>query len=199
MVQALDLVVLGLGYVGLPVAQAATAAGLAVVGFDPDRDKVHGLEAGRSHIDDLSDDDVAAMLAAGFRATADPACLADAAAAVICVPTPLSDNGAPGPGRRWSLHPDRSQLPVVSGEAARLARRLLELGADLSYHDPYVATWQVDGRELACADLDEAAAAADLVIVLQHHRQYTARDLAGKAQLLLDTRGVLHGERVHRL
>jgi nucleotide sugar dehydrogenase len=90
-----DLVVLGLGYVGLPLAKEAAEAGLAVVGYDPDQGVVDGVNSGRSHIDDLSDADVASILAAGFRATTDPSVLAGASTAVICVPTPLSGDGGP--------------------------------------------------------------------------------------------------------
>ncbi|HVM14709.1 MAG TPA: nucleotide sugar dehydrogenase, partial [Egibacteraceae bacterium] len=95
MVAPIDVVVLGLGYVGLPLVHAASRAGLTVVGFDPDPVKVEGLNAGRSHVDDVSDAEVAAMRDAGFRATTDPGCLAQAAAAIICVPTPLNPDGAP--------------------------------------------------------------------------------------------------------
>ena len=51
---AVDLVVVGLGYVGLPLAQAACNAGLSVVGLDLQASIVEGLNAGRSHVDDLS-------------------------------------------------------------------------------------------------------------------------------------------------
>lgn len=94
-----ELVVVGLGYVGLPLAQEACRSGLAVAGLDLDRGVVDGLSAGRSHVDDLSDADVAAMLAAGFRPTTDPSVIADlepgTGTVVICVPTPLSEDGGP--------------------------------------------------------------------------------------------------------
>src|SRR5262245_36178588 len=92
---SVDLVVVGLGYVGLPLVAEATAAGLTVVGLDRDARVVDGLCAGRSHVDDLSDADVAAMVRSGFRATSDPAVLAEAQTAVVCVPTPLSADGGP--------------------------------------------------------------------------------------------------------
>lgn len=93
-----DVVVLGLGYVGLPLAQEASLAGLDVVGFDISTRVVDGLNAGRSHVDDLSDADIAAMLSRGFRTSADEAVIADAEVAVICVPTPLSPEGGPDLG-----------------------------------------------------------------------------------------------------
>ncbi|MFL6106187.1 MAG: nucleotide sugar dehydrogenase [Marmoricola sp.] len=90
-----DLVVIGLGYVGLPLAKEATSAGLRVVGLDVTTAIVDGLNAGRSHVDDLSDDDIAAMVAAGFRATTDASAIAEAETVVICVPTPLGEAGGP--------------------------------------------------------------------------------------------------------
>ena len=62
---------IGLGYVGLPLAIQAVRSGFRVTGYDTSEEKVAGLMAGRSHIDDMTDAEVAEMLAAGFRATAD--------------------------------------------------------------------------------------------------------------------------------
>jgi nucleotide sugar dehydrogenase len=90
-----DLAVIGLGYVGLPLAQQAVARGLTVIGVDASDAVVDGLMAGRSHVDDLDDADVAAMVAAGFVATTDASLLSTADAVVICVPTPLSADGGP--------------------------------------------------------------------------------------------------------
>lgn len=92
------LVVLGQGYVGLPLAQAAVRAGWLVHGFDVSAGVVASLNAGRSHVDDLTDADIAEMLAQGYRATDDPRVVADADLAVICVPTPLGSDGAPDLG-----------------------------------------------------------------------------------------------------
>ncbi len=90
-----DLVVVGLGYVGLPLVVEAARGGVSVVGLDVSERVVADLNAGRSHVDDLSDDDLARSVAAGFRATTDAAAVADADAVVICVPTPLSGDGGP--------------------------------------------------------------------------------------------------------
>jgi nucleotide sugar dehydrogenase len=90
-----DVVILGLGYVGLPLAQQATRAGLKVLGFDVNAGVVGALGEGRSHVDDLSDADVAEMLAHGFRTTTDERLIATAGTAVICVPTPLAEGDGP--------------------------------------------------------------------------------------------------------
>jgi nucleotide sugar dehydrogenase len=92
---AVDVVIIGLGYVGLPLAQEASRAGMSVLGFDVNAALVDALNDGRSHVDDLTDADVAKMRDAGFRATTDETEIATAAVAVICVPTPLAEDGGP--------------------------------------------------------------------------------------------------------
>ncbi|MDM7855413.1 nucleotide sugar dehydrogenase [Cellulomonas alba] len=93
-----DAVIVGLGYVGLPLAQEACRAGMRVGGFDVSDRVVDGLLAGRSHVDDLSDADVRAMADAGFTPATDVTLLADAATIVIAVPTPLATTGLPDLG-----------------------------------------------------------------------------------------------------
>ncbi|WP_217552114.1 nucleotide sugar dehydrogenase [Streptomyces sp. GbtcB6] len=93
-----ELAVIGLGYVGLPLAREASLVGLRVAGLDLDPRVVEGLNAGHSHVDDVSDEDVARMRAAGFTAYTDDKCLARAQTVVICVPTPLSEDGGPDLG-----------------------------------------------------------------------------------------------------
>ncbi|HNQ07699.1 MAG TPA: nucleotide sugar dehydrogenase [Tetrasphaera sp.] len=95
---SVDVAIVGLGYVGLPLAQEASRVGLKVLGFDIGQRVVDGLNAGRSHVDDLSDGDIAEMTTAGFEATTDASRLRDAKTIVICVPTPLSEDGGPDLG-----------------------------------------------------------------------------------------------------
>ncbi len=90
-----DLLVIGLGYVGLPLAREAIRTGLTVEGYDLDQNLVAGLNAGRSHIGDISDSEVTSMLEKGFRASAREAGLRPADTAVICVPTPLTAGNGP--------------------------------------------------------------------------------------------------------
>lgn len=90
-----DLAVVGLGYVGLPLVREACRAGLYVVGYDTSPNVVRTLRTGRSHIDDISDDEIAAMLADRLEVTIDEAMLSRAATIVICVPTPLDADGGP--------------------------------------------------------------------------------------------------------
>ncbi|WP_020674234.1 nucleotide sugar dehydrogenase [Amycolatopsis nigrescens] len=95
---SVDLAVVGLGYVGLPLARQACDAGLATVGFDIAPAVVETLSSGRSHVHDVSTDDIARMRETGFTASLDPAIIATADTVVICVPTGLSPEGAPDLG-----------------------------------------------------------------------------------------------------
>ncbi|MGH7754624.1 MAG: nucleotide sugar dehydrogenase [Gemmatimonadales bacterium] len=88
--------VLGLGYVGLPLALELVRAGYRVLGFDVNRSVVDLLNAGRSHVKDIPADRVAAAVKAKtFEATTDLGRLGEADAVSICVPTPLSKTKDP--------------------------------------------------------------------------------------------------------
>jgi len=82
--------VIGLGYVGLPLAVEFSKKGFDVTGFDVSASKVSDINAGRSYIGDVPAPDVAAVVAAGrLRATGDMSQVAEMDAIDICVPTPL--------------------------------------------------------------------------------------------------------------
>lgn len=103
--------------------------------------------------------------------------------------------GAGGPS-----HPDKTDIGDERESPARpIATRLLELGAELSFHDPYVESWQVGEHRLQRADLDEAVAEAECVVVVQSHAAYDLQQVADRSRLLFDTRGCPRGERVSRL
>jgi UDP-N-acetyl-D-glucosamine dehydrogenase len=83
--------IVGLGYVGLPLAVELTNAGYRVLGFDVNQRVVEGLNAGRSHVRDVTDAQLGAIIQSGrFTATTDGGRLREADAISICVPTPLS-------------------------------------------------------------------------------------------------------------
>ena len=106
------VVVVGLGYVGLPLAIAFVEAGLAVHGVDISPDRVGELAAGRSPIDDISDERLAAALTAGFAVgTPDAIAIDEADAIFVCVPTPITATKDP-------------DLGPVLGSAAILRDRL---------------------------------------------------------------------------
>ncbi|MYT31104.1 MULTISPECIES: nucleotide sugar dehydrogenase [unclassified Streptomyces] len=117
--------------------------------------------------------------------------------------TLLNEHGKSARGARILLlgityKPDLADL--AGTPAAEVAARLSDLGAHLTYHDPYVPHWEIHGRPVPRADsLYEAAATADLTVLLQPHRTYDLQGLAVKAQLLLDTRGATPTGAAHRL
>jgi UDP-N-acetyl-D-glucosamine dehydrogenase len=83
--------IVGLGYVGLPLAVELANSGYTVLGFDISPRVVEGLNAGRSHVKDVTDAQLRAVVSAGrFSATTDGTALARCDAISICVPTPLS-------------------------------------------------------------------------------------------------------------
>ena len=83
--------------------------------------------------------------------------------------------------------PDVSDLRGTP--ALPIARQLIELGANVSYHDPLVPDWEVDGKPVpSVIDLDEAVASHDLVILLQRHSCYDD-ELFTRCALLFDSCG----------
>lgn len=91
-----DVAIVGLGYVGLPLAMTFADGGCSVLGIDVDPDKIAQANAGTSWIEDVDNDQVAMHAAAGrFAASGDFADIARASAVVIAVPTPLNRNREP--------------------------------------------------------------------------------------------------------
>ena len=83
--------VVGLGYVGLPLALEFARAGFGVLGFDIDRAKVEKLNRGESYIFRIGAEEIATARGHGFSATDDFARVSEVDAVLICVPTPLED------------------------------------------------------------------------------------------------------------
>jgi len=83
------VVVLGLGYVGLPLAMRLADVGFSTVGYDPNVSKIESLRSGRSYVEDVDDRDLSVALKNSLSVSADSSVLADFDIAVITVPTPL--------------------------------------------------------------------------------------------------------------
>jgi UDP-N-acetyl-D-glucosamine dehydrogenase len=130
--------VVGLGYVGLPLAETFAWAEFPVTGFDIDPEKVRKLRLGQSYIRHIGSERVAEMIRGGrFEATTDPGCFAGADAIVICVPTPLTEAREPdlsyieSTGRAVMPHLRRGQLVVLEsstypGTTEEVLRPILE-------------------------------------------------------------------------
>ena len=117
--------VIGLGYVGLPLAVEFASQGFDVTGFDVDAAKVEAINAGHSYIPDVPEAHLAEAVRAGrFRATVDMAGLGDVDVIDICVPTPL----------RKTRDPDLSYvLSAVEAVRARLRRGQLVILESTTY------------------------------------------------------------------
>jgi UDP-N-acetyl-D-glucosamine dehydrogenase len=90
------IAILGLGYVGLPLAVVFGEAGFKVTGIDPDKRKVDSVNKGVSYIPDVKTEKLAELVSAGkLKATTDFSVLKEIDAASICVPTPLRQTGDP--------------------------------------------------------------------------------------------------------
>ena len=82
--------ILGLGYVGIPLALRFSELGFRVIGFDVDKDRVTGLNGCKSPIKHIDDAHIAALCSNGFEATTDYARIPEVDAIIVCVPTPLN-------------------------------------------------------------------------------------------------------------
>lgn len=87
--------IIGLGYVGLPLAVTAVESGLSVIGYDVDETYVARLRSGDCPIEDVTDEQLAAALASGLELTTDVERLRSVDAVFICVPSPLGRNREP--------------------------------------------------------------------------------------------------------
>jgi len=190
-----DLVVavVGLGYVGLPLAVGFADTGFRVVGFDVDPERVDALNQGHSHIEDVDAGVVADLVGSGaFSATSRAADLGAADAIFISVPTPFDDSKTPdlsyvrsaAEAVRSAIHPGALvvlQSTTYPGTTAEVVQPILErdglrVGTDLFLAfspervDPGNATWNVrntpkvvGGTTPACAAM--AAALLESVLV----------------------------------
>lgn len=112
--------IIGLGYVGLPLAEIFALNGFRVIGFDIDPRKVEKLKAGQSYIGHIPSERIAEMVRTGkFDASTDPRIFAQVDAIIICVPTPLTETRDPdlsyitGTGATLQPHLRRGQLIVL--------------------------------------------------------------------------------------
>lgn len=132
--------ILGLGYVGLPLAEGFLGRGFKVLAYDPDAEKIAALQAGRTYIRHIDDARIGAMRDSGRLAlTTDPARLAEADALLMCVPTPLNEHREPdlsyveACARTIAAHLRPGQLVVLEsttypGTSEELIRPILEAG-----------------------------------------------------------------------
>jgi len=176
-------VVVGLGYVGLPLAMRAAEAGHEVVGYDTDAARVGRLAAGDSYIEDVPAEQLAKTLASGsFRPTTDADACAGFNVAVIATPTPLRDGlpdlsyidaaaktvaGYLRPGATVILestsYPGTTQeyvQPMLEQGSGLTAGRDFYLGYSPERIDPGNATWTLTTTPKVVSGIDEGSLAA---------------------------------------
>ena len=131
--------IVGLGYVGLPLAVAFAEEGEDVVALDVDQRKIDAIAAGDSYVEDIPSERLRAV-ADRITPTLDAGALADVEAILICVPTPLTENREPDLGpllepllngdakvvfgsRSWSSHAAFSFWYVVGNKGVTMATK----------------------------------------------------------------------------
>ena len=177
------VVIVGQGYVGLPVAMRACEVGHDVVGFDVDDRRVKRLGAGESMVEDVSDEQLAAALESGrYRPTTDAADLAGFDVAVISVPTPLNEGNPDlsyieAAAHTLAAHLRRGATVVLEsttypGTTEELVGPILEAGSELvagpDFHlgysperiDPGNREWTFVNTPKVVSGVDEASLAA---------------------------------------
>ncbi|HEY7916092.1 MAG TPA: nucleotide sugar dehydrogenase [Acidimicrobiales bacterium] len=174
------LVVVGQGYVGLPLALRAVEAGFDVVGFDVDAERIKRLAAGDSYVEDVPDDRLAGALDSGrFEPAHDPERMAGFDVAVLDVPTPLRD-GMPnlshveeaastvsGFLRAGALvvlestsYPGTTEElvgPILEKGSGLVAGRDFRLAYSPERIDPGNPTWRLDNTPKVVSGVDEAS------------------------------------------
>ena len=82
--------IMGLGYVGLPLAMRFTECDFKVIGFDIDQNKINLINAGESYIDHIDSKEIKSCVQKGLAATSDYSAVSECDALIMCVPTPLN-------------------------------------------------------------------------------------------------------------
>lgn len=143
--------IMGMGYVGFPLAIAVHAKGYRVIAYDVDQKKIDSLNAQKSYLKGISDDAVITMMANGkLTATSDAAALKHADIIVMCVPTPLTKHREPDmqyveqTTATIAQHLRKGQLislesTTYPGTTAELMKPMLEAGGLKAGEDFYIA------------------------------------------------------------
>ena len=181
--------IVGLGYVGLPLAIRYAEQGFRTLGVDVDADLISSLHAGSSHVDDVPDAQLVAVLGTGhFTPTAEPAMLTGAHAIYLCVPTPFDADHQPdlsyvrAAAEAVGSHLTAGTLVILQsttypGTTEELVQPILEaasgLAAGTDFHlayspervDPASTEWDLSNTHKICGGVTAACAVATRVLL----------------------------------
>ena len=181
--------IVGLGYVGLPLAIRYAEQGFRTLGVDVDTDLITSLHAGSSHIDDVPDAQLARVLASGqFMPTTEPAMLTGANAIYLCVPTPFDADHQPdlsyvrAAAEAVGSHLTAGTLVILQsttypGTTEELVQPILEAASGLTagsdFHlayspervDPASTEWDLSNTAKICGGVTPACAEATRVLL----------------------------------
>ncbi len=147
--------VVGLGYVGLPLAMLYARAGFQLTGFDVDPAKVASLNEGRSYIQRILPEEIQQLREVGFRATADYDLIRDMDAVMICVPTPLDEHR--GPDMRYIEDTARALAPHIRAGQLIILESTTYPGTTEEVLIPLLEKGNLEGLRCYRDGLDEAA------------------------------------------
>jgi UDP-N-acetyl-D-glucosamine dehydrogenase len=175
------VVIVGQGYVGLPVAMRAAELGFRVVGYDVSPTRIAALQAGHSYVEDISDEQLQRALDNGYCPTRDPLDLRAFDVAVITVPTPLREGNPDlsyieAAGRDLALRLERGAVVILEsttypGTTEELLLPVLEesgleagpdffLGYSPERIDPGNPTWNLVNTPKVVSGIDESSRSA---------------------------------------
>ena len=179
--RAARVAIVGLGYVGLPLAMRAAELGFEVIGYDTSTMRIETLRAGASYVEDVGEAQLRTALDAGFRPTEDPSDLEAFDVSIVTVPTPLRE-GVPdlshieSAGMELAKHLEAGALVVLEsttypGTTDELFRPILEqsgleagvdffLGYSPERIDPGNAQWNLVNTPKVVSGIDDSSTRA---------------------------------------
>jgi len=164
----MKIAIVGLGYVGLPLARQFVKGNAEVVGLDVDDEKVSMLNNGESYIKHIASESIAEMVGSGqFQASTDFSLVSDVEAVLICVPTPLSKHRDPdlsyvlATGKAIAPHLTAKTLVSLEsttypGTTEDLLRNVLEEGSDLKAGEGFYLAYSPEREDPGNATSVEA-------------------------------------------
>jgi len=206
------IAIVGLGYVGLPLALQFARSGAKVLGLDIDSKKTTAILEGRSYIRHVSGEDISALTGAGsLDASTDFSRVGEVDAVILCVPTPLNHFREPDKVSFEALNHEEKSVKgakiLLLGLAYKanvdddresptykLIEKFEALGGEVFYHDPFVPVIPMTREHAKYAGRKSEAEITgdyDLIVLSTGHDDYKDHDFSGYKCPLVDTRNAV--------